>query len=101
MYGSDGNRYIGIQSTKEGFYIEKIQGRGFLEVVFDSILLKAGFYYINVTIYDKHIISPYVRLFNACSLTVKYDRKSGVGLFYMPHRWTLNNKSLDKRRSLE
>jgi ABC-type polysaccharide/polyol phosphate transport system ATPase subunit len=91
FHGMDGQTYAIHSSRWDGYEIQSLQGKGFMDVTFEPLWLLPGVFDIDVAISDHDSVSKYHWLFRVSRLQVRAGRVAD-GLVYMPHRWQLHRE---------
>ncbi len=88
LYNKDGIRINGPNTFWSGVPIERVQGRGYVDYIVDTLPLLPGRYELTVAVYDASVTHPYDHWHRMDSFVVtSNDLERQDGMVYIPCRW--------------
>ena len=94
IYSDIGIHITGPNTKKEGFVIESIEGKGFIQYEVDSLPLMPGTYLFSAAIYDLSGRHPYDHWEQYWKLNIQESKTvtHRYGLISMPSKWKIEKK---------
>jgi ABC-type polysaccharide/polyol phosphate transport system ATPase subunit len=94
IYSDIGVHITGPNTKKEGFVIESVEGKGFVQYEVDSLPLMPGTYLFSAAIYDLSGRHPYDHWEQYWKLNVRESKTvtHRYGLISMPSKWRMEKK---------
>ncbi len=86
---ADGVYCYGTDTMIDKMLIEKIEGEGYIDIIYKNMPLLPGKYYTNVGIYEKQAAAAYDYLEKMFEFEI-HDDKVEYGVCHIEHSWKLN-----------
>lgn len=90
LFSSHGTYCSGLTTRMAGLTLERVEGRGVLELEYESVPFTDGVYLVAVGLFEADALTPIDVVFQAASFRVIGDPRF-LGTVRLAHRWSVSN----------